>query len=99
MQSLPHALEIHSLHACAPTALLASSPPAAARRGKLLNVRDASAAQITGNAEIQNIKQILGLQVRAAVCKHWLGSVEYCAAGGLARVQHAGPAAGSVARA
>ncbi|EFN59062.1 hypothetical protein CHLNCDRAFT_137783 [Chlorella variabilis] len=31
-------------------------------RGKLLNVRDASAAQITGNAEIQNIKQILGLQ-------------------------------------
>ena len=32
-------------------------------RGKLLNVRDASAAQITGNAEIQAIKQILGLQV------------------------------------
>jgi len=31
-------------------------------RGKLLNVRDASAAQVTGNAEIQNIKQILGLQ-------------------------------------
>ncbi|KDD76869.1 subunit A of DNA gyrase/topoisomerase IV, partial [Helicosporidium sp. ATCC 50920] len=31
-------------------------------RGKLLNVRDASAAQISGNAEIQNIKQILGLQ-------------------------------------
>ncbi len=31
-------------------------------RGKLLNVRDASAVQITGNAEIQNIKQILGLQ-------------------------------------
>lgn len=31
-------------------------------RGKLLNVRDASSAQITGNAEIQNIKQILGLQ-------------------------------------
>jgi DNA topoisomerase II len=31
-------------------------------RGKLLNVREASAAQITGNAEIQNIKQILGLQ-------------------------------------
>lgn len=31
-------------------------------RGKLLNVRDASAAQITGNAEINNIKQILGLQ-------------------------------------
>ncbi len=25
-------------------------------------MRDASAAQITGNAEIQNIKQILGLQ-------------------------------------
>ncbi|GFH18390.1 DNA topoisomerase 2 [Haematococcus lacustris] len=31
-------------------------------RGKLLNVRDASAAQISGNAEIQNLKQILGLQ-------------------------------------
>lgn len=31
-------------------------------RGKLLNVRDAGTAQITGNAEIQNIKQILGLQ-------------------------------------
>eukprot|EP00887_Chlorella_sp_A99_P005643 scaffold1.g5643.t1 len=31
-------------------------------RGKLLNVRDAGAAQITGNAEINNIKQILGLQ-------------------------------------
>lgn len=31
-------------------------------RGKLLNVREASAAQITANAEIQNIKQILGLQ-------------------------------------
>ncbi len=27
-----------------------------------MNVRDASAAQISGNAEIQNIKQILGLQ-------------------------------------
>lgn len=37
--------------------------PSPAHRGKLLNVRDASAAQITGNAEIQNIKQILGLQV------------------------------------
>jgi DNA topoisomerase II len=31
-------------------------------RGKLLNVREASTTQITGNAEIQNIKQILGLQ-------------------------------------
>ncbi len=31
-------------------------------RGKLLNVRDASAAQIAGNAEIQAIKQIMGLQ-------------------------------------
>lgn len=31
-------------------------------RGKLLNVRDAAASQITGNAEINNIKQILGLQ-------------------------------------
>ena len=36
--------------------------PAHARRGKLLNVRDAGAAQISGNVEIQNIKQILGLQ-------------------------------------
>ncbi|EPS40613.1 hypothetical protein H072_5511 [Dactylellina haptotyla CBS 200.50] len=31
-------------------------------RGKLLNVRDAPADQIAKNAEIQNIKQILGLQ-------------------------------------
>jgi DNA topoisomerase-2 len=31
-------------------------------RGKLLNVRDAAASQITGNAEINHIKQILGLQ-------------------------------------
>ncbi|KAK9837218.1 hypothetical protein WJX84_005222 [Apatococcus fuscideae] len=31
-------------------------------RGKLLNVRDATAAQIGANAEIQNIKQIMGLQ-------------------------------------
>jgi DNA topoisomerase-2 len=31
-------------------------------RGKLLNVREASDKQITGNAEIQNIKKILGLQ-------------------------------------
>ncbi|KAK9790352.1 hypothetical protein WJX73_001002 [Symbiochloris irregularis] len=31
-------------------------------RGKLLNVREANATQITGNAEIQNIKQIMGLQ-------------------------------------
>ncbi|KAI8914509.1 DNA topoisomerase [Gorgonomyces haynaldii] len=31
-------------------------------RGKLLNVREASATQITGNAEISAIKQILGLQ-------------------------------------
>ena len=31
-------------------------------RGKLLNVRDAPAAAVAGNAEIQNIKQILGLQ-------------------------------------
>ncbi len=34
----------------------------AARRGKLLNVRDASVTQINGNAEINAIKQILGLQ-------------------------------------
>jgi DNA gyrase/topoisomerase IV subunit B len=39
-----------------------SAPAPATCRGKLLNVRDASAAQITGNAEIQSIKQILGLQ-------------------------------------
>ncbi|GLC69283.1 hypothetical protein PLESTF_000811300 [Pleodorina starrii] len=31
-------------------------------RGKLLNVREASAAQIAANQEIQNIKQIMGLQ-------------------------------------
>jgi len=31
-------------------------------RGKLLNIRDASDKQITGNAEIQNMKKILGLQ-------------------------------------
>ncbi|GLI60786.1 hypothetical protein VaNZ11_003019 [Volvox africanus] len=31
-------------------------------RGKLLNVREASAAQIASNQEIQNIKQIMGLQ-------------------------------------
>jgi len=40
-------------------------------RGKLLNVRDASTTQVTGNAEIQNIKQILGLQhgkVRKGCC-------------------------------
>jgi DNA gyrase/topoisomerase IV subunit B len=30
--------------------------------GKLLNVRDATALQISENAEIQAIKQILGLQ-------------------------------------
>lgn len=31
-------------------------------RGKLLNVRDASNQQIMGNAEISNIKQIIGLK-------------------------------------
>ncbi|EFJ45103.1 hypothetical protein VOLCADRAFT_94598 [Volvox carteri f. nagariensis] len=31
-------------------------------RGKLLNVREASAVQIAANQEIQNIKQIMGLQ-------------------------------------
>lgn len=31
-------------------------------RGKLLNVREASAAAVAGNTEIQHIKQILGLQ-------------------------------------
>ncbi len=31
-------------------------------RGKLLNVRDATASQISDNQEIQHIKQILGLQ-------------------------------------
>lgn len=31
-------------------------------RGKLLNVRDATALQISENVEIQHIKQILGLQ-------------------------------------
>lgn len=33
-------------------------------RGKMLNVRDASAEQVTRNAEIQAIKQIMGLQHR-----------------------------------
>lgn len=37
-------------------------------RGKLLNVRDASAAQIAANAEIQAIKQIMGLQ-HGKVCR------------------------------
>ena len=44
-------------------------------RGKLLNVRDASAVQISGNAEIQAIKQIMGLQhnkVRASKPRHLL---------------------------
>lgn len=31
-------------------------------RGKLLNVREASAKQITENAEINNLKKILGLK-------------------------------------
>ena len=31
-------------------------------RGKLLNVREASAAQLTGNTEIQNIREIMGLK-------------------------------------
>lgn len=31
-------------------------------RGKLLNVRDANGKQLTDNAEIQAIKQIMGLQ-------------------------------------
>jgi len=31
-------------------------------RGKLLNVRDANMSQIGANTEIQNLKQILGLQ-------------------------------------
>jgi DNA topoisomerase-2 len=31
-------------------------------RGKLLNVREASSKQLMENAEIQNIKKILGLQ-------------------------------------
>ena len=31
-------------------------------KGKLLNVRDASVKQLTGNEEINNIKQIIGLQ-------------------------------------
>ena len=39
-------------------------------RGKLLNVRDASALQITNNTEIQNIKQIMGLQHGKVCCVH-----------------------------
>ena len=34
----------------------------AACSGKLLNVRDASLTTVSANAEIQNIKQIMGLQ-------------------------------------
>jgi DNA gyrase/topoisomerase IV subunit B len=33
-------------------------------RGKLLNVRDATATQVAENQEIQNLKQILGLQYK-----------------------------------
>ena len=40
------------------------------RRGKLLNVRDASVTQINGNAEINAIKQILGLQHGKARALH-----------------------------
>ena len=39
-----------------------SQDPGYLCRGKLLNVRDASVTQINGNAEINAIKQILGLQ-------------------------------------
>ena len=42
---------------CLPKSRLLFGP-----RGKLLNVREANAAQISANVEIQNIKQILGLQ-------------------------------------
>ena len=45
------------------------SAPSACR-GKLLNVRDASALQITNNTEIQNIKQIMGLQHGKVRCVH-----------------------------
>lgn len=40
-------------------------------RGKLLNVRDASAAQIAANAEIQAIKQIMGLQHGKVSGNNW----------------------------
>lgn len=43
-------------------------------RGKLLNVRDASASQVSNNAEIQHIKQILGLQHGKVRC--WRGGSE-----------------------
>lgn len=45
-----------------PAASLTPSPLNTHDRGKLLNVRDATALQISENAEIQHIKQILGLQ-------------------------------------
>lgn len=32
-------------------------------RGKLLNVRDAPSAQLVGNAEVQNLMKIVGLQM------------------------------------
>lgn len=36
--------------------------PLPVRRGKLLNVREANLTKVVDNAEIQNIKQIMGLQ-------------------------------------
>lgn len=45
---------------CGHSSTISPRPPHG--RGKLLNVRDASASQVTGNVEIQAIKQILGLQ-------------------------------------
>ena len=57
-------LKRHRLHTVAlgRYVLVCSHQDVAVRRGKLLNVRDASASQITNNAEITNIKQIMGLQ-------------------------------------
>jgi hypothetical protein len=50
-------------------------------RGKLLNVRDASVTQINGNAEIDNIKKILGLQHgKVGICAQRAGHDISCEA-------------------
>jgi DNA topoisomerase-2 len=46
-------------------------------RGKMLNVRDASIDQISKNAEIQNIKQFMGLQHKKEYTKDTLKTLRY----------------------
>lgn len=55
-------LLLHRLSTASTPPLTASSGLLLPYRGKLLNVRDATALQISENQEIQYIKQILGLQ-------------------------------------